>query len=187
MTKVSPVEQNSIEKARQNLGRTTVMSVTVSKYQHLNPLPGVCVDRDTIKQLFTDKRHLGVYDKSQFIELKDPTLDVVRSSLVEYVYSRSARGDILIFYFSGHGCVVGANDFGFCLADSKLGMEGIGILPLSVLNFRSMIQTLVAADIHPVFIIDACFSGVIAQADISDSMHDDLHRYVTGSWVFVFK
>ncbi|HLB50041.1 MAG TPA: caspase family protein [Anaerolineales bacterium] len=185
MTKVSPVELHSIEKARQNLERTTVISVTVSKHLYLTSLPGVSKDRGIIRQLFVDRQNFGIYDKNQFIELADPTLDVVRSRLIQYMDSRSARGDILIFYFSGHGCVVGANDFGFCLADSMLGMEESGILPLSVLSFRSVIQTLATADIHPVFIIDACFSGAVVKAaglDISVSMQDDLHTYVTGSY-----
>ncbi len=186
MSKMPLVEQSTIEKASLNLDRTTVFAIGVSSYAQLSPLPGVSKDMKLIKRLFLDKK-TGVYKPSQFFEFVNPTVEAVRSAILKYCYGRSARGDILIFYFSGHGCVIGAGNFGFCMTDTKMGFEQEGILPLSVLGFREVIQTLAAVDVHPVFIIDACFSGATAHtlSRIHEAMEDDLHRHAAGSYGFL--
>jgi len=185
MSKAPPVEQSSIEEARRSLGRTTVFAVGVSSYTYLEPLPGAAKDLKLMREMFLNKKGYGVYSPSQFREFANPTIEEVRTAILEYAYARSARGDIAVFYFSGHGCVVGASDFGFCLADSMVNLDGVSILPLSILSFRDIVQTLSSVDIHPVFIIDACFSGSTAQTfrtNINAVLQDDLHTYAAGSY-----
>lgn len=185
MSKTPIVDQNSIDTAKRNLGRITVLAITVSKYEHLESLPGANQDLRLIKNVFLGGDR-SLYKQSQFKELLNPTTQKVREEILDYVYSRSAHGDILIFYFSGHGCVIGTNNFGFCLSDTKLGAVKEGqVLPLSTLSFREVVQTLTAVDVHPVFIIDACFSGATAHTfvpTISASMQDDLHIHAAGSY-----
>jgi hypothetical protein len=65
--------------------------------------------------------------------------------------------DILVFYFSGHGCLVSGNKLGFCMKDT--GIANGTIYPISVLKFQELLETIYTKNIYPVFIIDACFSG----------------------------
>lgn len=104
---------------------------------------------------------------------------------MDYVDSRSAHGDILLFYFSGHGCIIGDNNFGFCLTDTRLNAESGLVVPLSVLSFREVVQTLSTFDVHPAFIIDACFSGATARAvvpTIGALIDHELYMQVAGSY-----
>lgn len=185
MSKTPVVDQSSIDTAKKNIGKITILAIAVSKYEYLESLPGANKDIKLIRNVFLNKER-SLYKHSQFKELLNPTNQEVRDEILDYAYSRSAHGDILIFYFSGHGCVVGTNNFGFCLSDTKLGgvNEGL-VLPLSVLRFSEVVQTLTAVDVHPVFIIDACFSGSTAYTfiqTISASMQDELHIHVAGSY-----
>lgn len=185
MSKMPVVDKSSIDIAKSNIGRVTILAIGVSKYENLKPLVGPSKDLKLIRNIFSG-RERSLYKHSQLIELLNPTAQTVRDTIIEYSYSRSAHGDILIFYFSGHGCVLGTNNFGFCLSDTKLGGVKEGqVLPLSILNFREVIQTLTAVDVHPVFIIDACFSGATANTlaqMIGTSMQDDLHIHFAGSY-----
>ena len=186
MTKQTPIERTSIEEATRHLSRTSVIAIGMSRYKFLEPLPGAARDLQQITSLLSKSSVSGLYQTKRFTSLANPTVEKVRNTLIEYARSRSARGDFLVLYFSGHGCVIGTNGFGFCLADTSLSAfdEG-GILPLSVLSFRDVVQTLAAADIHPIFIIDACFSSAAARgfdAKLPSVMHDDLHTYAAGSY-----
>lgn len=185
MPKTPHVEQHSVKEAYRNLGRITIIAVSVSEYQYLGHLPGVAKDRELIKDIFLGDNAYSIFGQSKFKELANPTVEATRKAILDYANSRSARGDILLFYFSGHGCIVGANSFGFCLTDTMMDSEGEVVLPLSVLGFREIAQTLAAVDVHPVFVIDACFSGATAKTLIptyTTLMQDDLHIYAAGSY-----
>lgn len=161
MPRTAIVDKNLVEEARANIERVSIIAVVVSKYSHLDPLPGVLKDLKLIRDIFVNSQSQGVYSPRQLKEMVNPTTSQVREAIVEYSYSRSAPGDILILYFSGHGCVIGANTFGLCLSDTKVSNKGT-VLPLSALSFRDIIHTLSAADVTPIFIVDACFSGATA-------------------------
>lgn len=184
MSKTSLVEQSAIDQARQILDRTTIIAVTVSQYSHLPRLPGAGKDLRHIKNaLITGDT--AIYGQPQFIALENQTVEQARQAVLKYAYSRSAHGDVLMFYFSGHGCIIGDNDFGFCLTDTMLSAESKIILPLSVLSFREVVQTLSIHDVHPVFIIDACFSGATARTivpSIGAIMDHELYVQVAGSY-----
>jgi hypothetical protein len=186
MTKQTPIERSSIEEATQNLSRTSVIAIGMSRYKYLAPLPGAAHDLKQLSNVMVKGSASGIYDSKHFTALANPTVEKVRHTLTDYARSRSARGDFLIFYFSGHGCVIGTSGFGFCLADTTTSaFEEGGILPLSVISFRDLVQTLAAGDIHPIFIIDACFSSAAARgfdAKLPSVMHDDLHTYAAGSY-----
>ena len=185
MSKTPLVQQSSIEEAERSLSRINIIAVTVSEYRHLDHLAGVTKDRELIKSVFLSDEAYSIFGKRQFMELVNPTIDETRKRILDYAHSRSARGNILLFYFSGHGCIIGANSFGFCLADTMMSAGGEIILPLSVLGFRDIVQTLSAVDAYPVFIIDACFSGVTAKTFIPNFtalMQDDLHINAAGSY-----
>lgn len=168
-----------------NVDSTSVIAVAVSDYEYLVPLAGPGKDLELVRELWANNPATSLYTPMQFTALANPTVDELRSTIVEYAASRTARGDILIFYFFGHGCVIGSNGFGFCTVDTQFGLDGSGVLSLSVLNFRDVVQTLASVDVHPVFIIDACFSAATAQggiASVSSAMQDNLQIYTAGSY-----
>jgi site-specific DNA-methyltransferase (adenine-specific) len=138
--------------------KVRIIAVGVSQYDHLKKLTGVRKDLAHIEELFSASSKLGLYDSAQLLFLRDPTVEELRAQLVEHSVQRSRGGDVLVFYFSGHGCVVGS-DFCFCLKDSRTLDRTGTFLSLSVLRFADLVQTICAADVHPVVIIDACYSS----------------------------
>jgi site-specific DNA-methyltransferase (adenine-specific) len=168
-------------------GEVHVLATVVWDYedQAFPRLRGPAKDLEMVRQLFSGASPLGVYADDQIDILTNPTIEQLRSTIVHYAMDRSAKGDILIFYFSGHGTVLAKNEFGLCLKDTKIRPDGGGCLPLSVLSFDDIIRTLTAADVHPVFIIDACFSGKAGQNEqnkVVEAMHDDVHRVAASSY-----
>jgi site-specific DNA-methyltransferase (adenine-specific) len=168
-------------------GDVHILATAVWDYQDsaLPRLRGPAKDLEMVRDLFSGTSSLGVYPDEQIDVLANPTVEQLRSTLVNYAMDRPSKGDILIFYFSGHGTVLANNEFGLCLKDTKIRHDGGGCLPLSVLSFDDIIRTLTAADVHPVFIIDACFSGKAGQNEqnkIVEAMHDDVHRVAASSY-----
>jgi site-specific DNA-methyltransferase (adenine-specific) len=164
-----------------------VLAAAVWAYEDpaLPRLPGPAKDLDMVRQLFSATSPLGVYSDEQIDILSNPSVEELRSALVNYTMARSAKGDILVFYFSGHGTVLADKEFGLCLRDSKIRPDGGGCLPLSVLSFGDVIRTLTSADVHPVFIVDACFSAKAGQNEqnkVVEAMHDDVHRIAASSY-----
>jgi hypothetical protein len=59
------------------------------------------------------------------------------------------------------------------------------ILALSVLNFSEVVRTLSAAEVSPIFIIDACFSGLAASRyfpGVDAMMQEQIQSQVAGSY-----
>jgi hypothetical protein len=82
---------------------------------------------------------------------------------------RSAKKDVLVFYFSGHGIALGSSDFGFCTKDTVIHPETGAVISVSVVKFSEIINSLKLVDVIPIFIIDACFSGQIAKGLVRTS------------------
>jgi hypothetical protein len=93
----------------------------------------------------------------------DPPAEQVRREITEYARTRSASGDIFVFYFSGHGLPVGHADLGLCMTDTQIHPFSGAPLPLSLVTISEVLATLSAADVIPVFIIDACYSAIAAR------------------------
>lgn len=165
--------------------RVHIIAVAVSQYENMPRLSGPARDLDHVKTLFSRTSSLGLYEDAQLEVLRDPTLEELRSRLVEYAMGRSSKGDVLIFYFSGHGCVVGGKEFGFCLKDTRVRDDKGGILALTVLPFGDFVQTVCAADVHPVVIIDACYSGAAASDPVVQQMHDSMHQGAASSYALL--
>lgn len=142
--------------------RVTVIAIGINKYQdrNLRNLKGTYKDIEKIKNLLTKNNKTAIYDPKQFIELRDPDSNKFRQIINEYVLSRSADGDILILYFSGHGVAIGRDDFGFCTTDTIVHPNSKVVLPLSVVKFSEILQSVNTANVIPVIIIDACYSGI---------------------------
>ena len=162
MTRPRHVSQDSVKEALSNLERTSVILAGVSDYDDLPKLSGPSSDMEMMASLLLEDDRVSLFGSSQVTELENPTSSEFRQAIVGYAQSRSARGDVLMIYFTGHGCALGPNSFGFCLTDTKVGLEGRGVLPLTAVSLDDIVATLAACDVHPVFVIDACFSSTTA-------------------------
>jgi hypothetical protein len=146
--------------------RVTIMAVGVSKYNdlHFQELRGPYRDLENLKELLVNNPKTALFKPNQFIELRDPTSSQLRQVINEYVIGRSADGDILVFYFSGHGVPIGTDDFGFCTTDTSIHHISGATLPLSAVKVSELLQSLNIANVIPVVIIDACYSGIAGKS-----------------------
>ena len=152
-------KQNSIS------ANTKILGFSESGYDYLSTLSGTRNDLEKIETIFAGDSSISVYPETSLALHHDCTLSEIQNIINEYVYGRSARGDKVIFYFSGHGAILGNGDLYLCTKDTRKGFGGEGFLPLSALSMREIILTLSNADILPCFIIDACFSGTSINID----------------------
>lgn len=186
MPRARHITQDEQTSERDNISLTSVIAVSVSDYANMKKLPGSKKDMEMVEELFCKNGDLSLYKKN-FKKLIDPSTEELRREIVNYSKSRSARGDILIFYFSGHGTVIG-NEFAFCLSDTTFGIDDGKAFSLSTIRFIDIVQTLASCDVFPVFIIDACFSGNSAPQNtgiITSQMHDFLRTYFAGSYALL--
>jgi len=181
------ITQSDQGSTRGYIERTSIITITVSSYSSLKSLPGAYQDTRMVKEIFSENPTISLYP-TRFKSVFNPNANLFRKTILDYATSRSARGDILILYYSGHGVIVGTNDFAFCPKDASFGIDESKILPLSVISFREVVQTLSAVDVFPVFIIDSCFSGATAAQgtlSLTEQMHDLMHSYFSGSYALL--
>ena len=179
--------QEAIEEVRRNVGRTYVLAVAVSNYDYLPYLGGPAQDIQMVTEIFAGEGAISLYHE-RFVSLFDATVEQFRETLLNFALERSARGDVLILYFSGHGAVLHNGNFGFCLRDTVAKPDGGGVLPLSVISFFDVVQTLSGADVFPIFILDACFSGITAPQGsgiVVSTMQDTLQSFMSGSYALL--
>lgn len=159
----------AIAEALRSRSHTEVLLVGIEKYKYLARLDGPSADIGFLEETLT-ARPVGLFDKKRVRVLPDLTCEEFRRLIIDYAAGRSAKGDVLILYFSGHGCVIGGNEFGYCFTDTKLNNDQQYPLPLSVVPFNEVIRTLELYDVYPLIIIDACYSGMavnVAQTELS--------------------
>ncbi len=122
--------------------RVTILAVAVSQYDDptLKNLSGPENDLRQLKMLLVENQDTALYKPQQYLELVDPSSSELRKFISEYVVSRSADGDILVFYFSGHGVPIGRDDFGFCTKDTAIHTLTGVTLPLSVVKFSELLS-----------------------------------------------
>lgn len=188
MTRRRRVARPVVQQLVQNVDLTSIIAVAVSEYQELPDLDGVAFDLEMIEDLFAGDKDLAVYKPTQLTLLENPTSSQFRKALISYAVDRSARGDVVILYFSGHGAVLKDGGFAFCLKDTRLGYHGNGVLPVSVVAFHDVATTLASFDIHPMFIIDACFGGSTAPqgyAQVAGGMQAQVHSVAPNSYALL--
>lgn len=159
MPRASSRPTDAIEEARHSLANSRVMLVGIGDYDYLTRLDGPHADVGFINDLLTVGGS-SIFKANRVASHLDLTCEEFRKVILDYSVGRSAKGDILILYFSGHGCVIRGSEFGYCLKDTRLDNDGINPLPISVVPFSDIIRTLELYDVYPVIIIDACYSGM---------------------------
>ncbi len=159
----------------------SIIAIAVSSYQNMRELPGTITDIYRLKELLVESDETALFKEDQFTELIDPTAEDFRNKINNYVADEGNQGNVLIFYFSGHGVPIGRNDFGFCTIDSQLHPKQDRILPLSVVKFSDLLNTLSISNITPIIIIDACYSGIVGRAmgtspsEVISIIKDEIH------------
>ncbi len=164
------------------ISRVTVMAIGVDQYEDpsFRNLYGPLSDLDNLHNLLVGSKHTALFGDNQFISLFNPSAHDLRNQINNYVLERSADKDIILFYFSGHGVPVGRNDFGFCTTDTKI-FPNRGPLPMSVVKYSELLRSLEIANVIPIVIIDACYSGLagtphyIESIDAISTMRDHIH------------
>lgn len=149
--------------------RVTIIAIAVEDYKYMPHLRGPITDVENFHSLLVKNPKTALYHENQFIQLFNPSSSQIRELISTYTNERSALGDVLVFYFSGHGTAVGHKDFGFCSIDTQFH-SGVGaVLPLTVFRFSELLEALSIVDVAPVVIIDACYSGKAGDALVSPS------------------
>jgi len=139
--------------------RASVIAVGVENYTYMSKLSGPSKDIEKIHNILSADFETALYQENKFTRLLDPDSDKLRKTIVDYAMARSAPNDILVFYFSGHGVLIGNNDLGLCTVETQMHPEYQTALPLNLIRFSDIVETLSAVKVDPVIIIDACFSG----------------------------
>jgi len=145
--------------------RVTIIATGVSEYNdpHLPPLRGPGNDVAVLRGLLVENAPTALYKPEQFQAVLDPDLQELEQAITGYALSRSRANDILVFYYSGHGLPIGRNDFGLCVTNTRVHPQKERVLPLSVLKVSDLMRTLYLAEVVPIIIIDACYSGMAVQ------------------------
>lgn len=128
--------------------RTTVIAVGINNYQFLKKLNGPLKDVDCLEKLLCLNTDTALFTES-FIKLTDITVEELRKEITKYAVNRTASNDILIFYFSGHATLIGNKDLGLCLKDSQYHQEYNASIPLSVVRFSDLVETLASVKVDP--------------------------------------
>jgi hypothetical protein len=173
--------------------RVTILAVGVSYYNDplLPDLRGPEHDVENLKELLVENTETALFETRQFIDVLNPEAGELRQFLNEFLIGRSAEGDILIFYFSGHGVSIGRDDFGFCTTDTIIHPNTHIVLPLSVVKFSEILSSINLSNVIPVFIIDACYSGIAGKAlnippiEAISNMQQQLHSFSASSYALL--
>ena len=171
----------------------TIFGIGVEHYSSdlLADLPGPRNDVANIKKILIENKATALFNKNRFIEIINPNLCELKTKINNYILGRSAKKDILIFYYSGHGIAIGRNDFGFCTTDTIISPGENAVLPLSVLKFSELVASLLIADVIPIFIIDSCYSGIannqlrISPSDAISDLRDKTHSIFASSYALL--
>jgi hypothetical protein len=172
------------------LSRVNIIAVGVERYHYMRPLFGPRSDLENLHRVLVSSPDTALFEDQQFVELLNPTCDELRSQIGAYILGRSASGDILIFYFSGHGISIGNTDFGFCTVDTMIHPGSNTVLPLTVVKFSELLETLAVMDVIPVIIIDACYSGMVGNVVLSSNeainhIHQGIQKSAASSYALL--
>ncbi|MCJ7434350.1 MAG: caspase family protein, partial [Anaerolineales bacterium] len=124
------------------LPRISIIAIGVERYENMRPLFGPSSDIKNIRSMLTVMPDTALFNDSQFIEVLNPSSAELRQQITNYVLGRSASGDILIFYFSGHGIALGSMDFGFCTVDTNIHPGAGSVLPFTLVKFSEIMASL---------------------------------------------
>lgn len=173
--------------------RVTIMAIGADQYvdDAFENLPGPEKDIDNLKNLLVENEKTALFNNDQFIEVFNEKTEEIRNTINEYIMNRSAGGDILILYFSGHGVPIGRTDFGFCTTDTTIHPFKNVPLPINVIKYSDLLRSLLIANVTPIIIIDACYSGLAGTShytspiDAISSMQSQIHSSFGSNYALI--
>jgi hypothetical protein len=129
-----------------------LIAVGCDVYDNSRSLDGAENDARNIFSLLTDIKY-GFCEADCSTLILSPSLTELQRGLLDASKSL-LPGDVVTFYFAGHGYVKG-NIFYMCCRDTQVDRIGVSALPLN--NLLSLIHEVTPS--HANLIIDACNSG----------------------------
>lgn len=139
--------------------RVSVLAVGVSVYENMQRLNGAINDIKALYNILVEDETTASLQGNQFIALENPNSSTLRTAITEWIHSRSAPHDILVFYFSGHAVPLGYQDIGLCTTETII--HPLSSLPIqtSLISLREIVSSIASIKADPVIILDTCFSG----------------------------
>lgn len=127
-------------------------------------LHGAINDIKALHNLLVENEATASLQESQFKMLENPSSSDLRKVITEWIYSRSALNDILVFYFSGHAVPLGYQDIGLCTTETII--HPLSKLPIqtSLISLKEIVSSVASIKADPIIILDTCFSGKAGEA-----------------------
>jgi formylglycine-generating enzyme required for sulfatase activity/uncharacterized caspase-like protein len=153
--------------------------IGISEYKSgLAPLPNAVKDVEAMQRVLLNPK-MGSFASENVTVLKNPQRQDMAYA-IEDLYSNCQKGDLVLFYFSGHGVTVENGDFYFSTRNTE---KNNGKLRTA--------SAIAARDVHAwmnnskskhlVVILDCCFSGAFAKGlTAKDSGTIDLEKELGG-------
>ncbi len=141
------------------VSRVSVLSVGVNRYEYMPRLNGAINDIKALHNILVEDETTASLQESQFKALENPSSSDLRKAITEWIYSRGAPNDILVFYFSGHAVPLGYQDIGLCTTETIIhSLSGLPI-QTSLISLREIVSSIASIKADPIIILDTCFSG----------------------------
>lgn len=145
------------------------------------PLYGVHTDIKLIKEILFESPY-SLYSDIKPTILENPTTSEIRDFITNFVYSRSAKQDLLLIYYSGHGAIVNGHQFALICRNSQVYPSNDKIIPSTVITSSEIITALDISKTIPIMIIDSCHSALVnpnstlfSNQMVMDSLRDNIH------------
>lgn len=135
----------------------------------LTPLKRAHADVDRLSRIAKEPKYMG--PDPHVAVIKSPTLDEVKKELRLFL-REIKRGDVAIFYFSGHGMRNDDGDLFLCFTDTDEAD-----LELTALNISQLSDVLKAKRLNRVLVVlDCCYSGAAGAQLTKDSLSSPINR-----------
>jgi formylglycine-generating enzyme required for sulfatase activity/uncharacterized caspase-like protein len=160
--------------------KKVALLIGVSEYESgLNPLPSAVLDVDALCGVLVDPER-GDFLSENITTLKNPDRQQMEEAIYWLFHDRH-KDDLLLFYFSGHGIKDDRNNLYLGTRITQKDDRGSLVHPSAVAATYLQDSLKFSKSERQVIILDACYSGAIAQGmTIKDDGKVRLDDYLGG-------